>query len=94
MNKTQLVQAVAKESRLSRADAARAVDAWVDTVQTTLKKGDEVMITGFGKFSVTKRPARRGRNPATGEQIRIRASKSPRFSAGASLRQAVSGKRR
>ena len=64
MNKTQLVQAVAKDSQLSRADAARALDALLDTVQKTLKNGDEVMITGFGKFSVTKRPARPGTQPS------------------------------
>ena len=94
MNKTQLVEAVAKEARLSKTDAASAVDALIDTVQKSLKKGDDVSITGFGKFSVTKRSRRTGRNPATGEQITIKASKTPRFSAGATLRQAVNGKRR
>ena len=94
MNKTQLVEAVAKETRLSKADAGRAVDALIGTVQRTLKKGDEVSITGFGKFSVAKRSRRTGRNPATGEPITIKASKTPKFSAGATLRQAVNGKKR
>ena len=94
MNKTQLVEAVAKEARLSKTDAASAVDALVDTVQKSLKKGDDVSITGFGKFSVTRRGARTGRNPATGEQIKIKASKTPKFSSGATLRQAVNGKKR
>jgi DNA-binding protein HU-beta len=94
MNKTQLVEAVAKEARLSKTDAASAVDALVDTVQKSLKKGDDVSITGFGKFSVTRRGARTGRNPATGEQIKIKASKTPKFSPGATLRHAVNGKKR
>lgn len=94
MNKTQLIEAVAKEAGLTKADAASAVDALTGTVQKTLKKGDDVSITGFGKFSVTKRPRRKGRNPATGEQITIKASKAPKFSPGATLRQAVNGRRR
>lgn len=94
MNKTELIDAVAKQSQLSKADAGRAVDALIDTVQKTLKKGDEVSITGFGKFSVARRPRRTGRNPATGEQIKIRASKAPRFQAGATFKRAVDSRRR
>lgn len=94
MNKSELVDAVAKEAGLSKADGGRAVDALVDTVQKTLKKGDEVAILGFGKFSVTKRAARTGRNPATGEPIKIKASKSPKFSPGQTLKQAVNSNRR
>jgi DNA-binding protein HU-beta len=63
-------------------------------VQKTLKKGDDVSITGFGKFSVTRRRARTGRNPATGQPIKIKASKTPKFSPGATFRQAVNGKKR
>ncbi len=94
MNKTELVEAIAKGAGLSRAEAGRAVESLVTTVQKTLKKGDEVAITGFGKFSVARRGARTGRNPQTGATIRIRASKTPKFSAGATLKQAVSGTRR
>jgi len=94
MNKTQLIEAIAKESGLSRADSARAVDSLVTTVQKTLKKGDEVALTGFGKFSVVKRGARTGRNPQTGEPVKIRASKAPKFTAGATFKTAVSGRRK
>jgi DNA-binding protein HU-beta len=91
---SQLIDAVATEARLTKSDAAHAVDAFTATVQKTLKKGDDVSIPGFGKWSVTTRGARTGRNPATGEQIKIKASKTPKFSAGATLRRAVNGKRR
>ena len=91
MNKSELVEAVAKDTGLSKADTGRALDSFVATVQKTLKKGDEVAITGFGKFHVTKRGARQGTNPATGQKIRIKASKAPKFSAGATLKQAVTG---
>jgi len=91
MNKSQLIDAVASDSGLSKADSARAIDSLVATVTKTLKKGDEVAITGFGKFSVVKRAARQGVNPRTGERVKIKASKAPKFSAGASLKQAVSG---
>ncbi len=94
MNKTQLIDAIAKDSGLSRADSARAIDSLVTTVQKTLKKGDDVALTGFGKFSVVKRAARTGRNPQTGQPIKIRASKAPKFTAGATLKTAVSGRRK
>lgn len=94
MNKTELVDAVAKDSGLSRADSARALDSVLTTVTKTLKKGDEVSITGFGKFSVAKRGARTGRNPQTGEPVKIKATKSPKFTAGATLKTAVSGRRK
>jgi DNA-binding protein HU-beta len=93
MNKTQLVEAVAADSGLTKADAQRAVESFVGTVGKTLKKGDEVAITGFGKFSVVKRAARQGVNPRTGEKVKIKASKAPKFTAGASLKQAVSPKK-
>lgn len=93
MNKSQLVEAIAADSGLSKADAARAVESFVGTVGNTLKKGDDVVITGFGKFSVVKRAARQGVNPRTGEKVKIKASKAPKFTAGASLKQTVSPKK-
>ncbi len=94
MNKTQLIEAVASDSGLTKADSARAIESLIDTVSKTLKKGGEVSITGFGKFSVVKRAARRGVNPRTGERVKIKASKAPKFSAGAGLKQAVSPKKK
>jgi DNA-binding protein HU-beta len=90
MNKSQLIAAVAADSGLSKTDSARAIDSLIDTVTRTLKKGDEVSITGFGKFSVIKRAARQGVNPRTGEPMKFKASKAPKFAAGATLKQAVS----
>ena len=80
MNKTELVEAIAKESGLTNADARKSVEAFITTVEKTLKKGDEIALTGFGKFSVARRSARTGRNPQTGETVRIRASKAPKGS--------------
>jgi DNA-binding protein HU-beta len=94
MNKTQLIEAVASDSGLSKADSSRAIESLLDTVTRSLRKGDEVSITGFGKFSVVKRAARAGVNPRTGEKVKIKASKAPKFSAGASLKQAVSPKKK
>jgi DNA-binding protein HU-beta len=94
MNKTQLIEAVASDSGLSKADSSRAIESLLDTVTKTLKKGDEVSITGFGKFSVVKRAARAGVNPRTGEKVKIKASKAPKFSAGATLKQAVAPKKK
>jgi DNA-binding protein HU-beta len=94
MNKSELIDAIAKDSGLSRTDATKAVNSVVTTVTKTLKKGDEVAITGFGKFSVAKRSARTGRNPQTGETLKIKASKSPKFTAGATLKDAVVGRRK
>jgi DNA-binding protein HU-beta len=90
MNKSQLIAAVAADSGLSKTDSALAIDSLIDTVTRTLKKGDEVSITGFGKFSVIKRAARLGVNPRTGERVKIKASKAPKFAAGSTLKQAVS----
>ena len=94
MNKSELVDSIAKDSGLSRADAGRALEALIATVGSTLKKGEDVAITGVGKFSVVKRAARTGVNPRTGEKVAIKASKAPKFSAGAGLKQAVSGPKR
>ncbi len=93
MNKSQLIDAIAADSGLTKADSQRAVESLLDTVTKTLKKGDEVSITGFGKFSVVKRAARQGVNPQTGEKVKIKASKAPKFSAGATLKQAVHPKK-
>jgi DNA-binding protein HU-beta len=94
MNKSQLIEAVASDSGLTKADSSRAIESLLDTVSRTLKKGDEVAITGFGKFSVVKRAARQGVNPRTGERVKIKASKAPKFSPGATLKQAVSPKKK
>lgn len=93
MNKSQLIEAVASDSGLTRSDSSRAVESVLATVTKTLKRGDEVNITGFGKFSVVRRAARQGVNPRTGERLKIKASKAPKFSAGASLKQAISPKK-
>ena len=94
MNKSQLVDHVAKDTELTKADASRAIDSTIDHISRTLKKGEEVALTGFGKFSVVQRAARQGVNPRTGEPVKIKASKAPKFSAGAGLKQAVSGKKK
>lgn len=89
MNKGDLIEAIAKGSDLSKADAGRALDATLDAIGKTLKKGEKVTLPGFGTFSVSKRAARMGRNPATGEAIKIKAKKSAKFKAGTSLNDAV-----
>jgi len=89
MNKSELVAAVADSAGLSKADANKAVDAVFDCITGALKKGEEVKVTGFGSFSVVKRAASEGRNPRTGETIKIPASKAPKFKAGKGLKDAV-----
>ena len=89
MNKSDLVDAIAKSAELSKAAAARALDATVDTIKKALKKGDTVSLVGFGTFKVGKRAARNGRNPRTGAKIKIKAAKVPKFSAGKGLKDAV-----
>ena len=89
MNKSDLVDAIADSAGLSKADAGRALGALVKTVTKTLKKGDTVSLVGFGTFSVRSRAARTGRNPRTGETIKIKASKNPAFKAGKALKDAV-----
>jgi len=91
MNKTDLVDAVAQATDTSKADAANAVDAVLDTITDALKSGDGVQLIGFGNFSVADRAAREGRNPRTGETIQIAASKQPKFKAGKALKDAVNG---
>jgi DNA-binding protein HU-beta len=89
MNKSDLIAAVADKAGVSKADAARAIDATFDAITTFLKSGGEVGLLGFGSFSVAERAAREGRNPATGAKIQIAASKQPRFKAGKGLKEAV-----
>ena len=89
MTKQEFVDQVADRAELSKKDAAAAVDAFLDTVEDALKRRSEVSFSGFGKFSVSARSAREGRNPATGEKIQIAASNVPRFTAGAGLKKAV-----
>ena len=91
MTKSEFVDQVAAESGLSKGDASEAVDAVLQVIEDTLKRGGEISFTGFGKFSVADRGARQGVNPQTGEKIQIAASKVPRFSAGSSLKSAVKG---
>ncbi len=89
MTKDQLIEKVASGAGLSKADAARAITATLNTITSALKKGQSVTLVGFGTFKVSKRKARKGRNPRTGEVINIKAAKVPRFSAGKSLKDAV-----
>jgi DNA-binding protein HU-beta len=89
VNKNDLVAAVADGSGLSKADAAKAIDAVFDSIAATLKKGKEVRLVGFGTFLVGKRKASEGRNPQTGEKIKIPASRQPKFRAGQGLKDAV-----
>lgn len=90
MNKSELTDAVANAADLSKASAARAVDAMIDAVAAALKDGDQISIVGFGTFMVRERGARSGRNPRTGETIDIKASKIPWFRPGKALKDAIS----
>lgn len=89
MTKSEFVDQVADRAGLSKRDASEAVDAVLETIESTLSRGGEISFSGFGKFSVSQRSAREGRNPATGERIQIAASKVPKFTAGAGLKKAV-----
>ena len=89
MNKNDLISSVAESSGLTKADAGRAVDGVFDSIASALSSGDDVRIVGFGSFSVVNRAASTGRNPRTGEEIQIPASKQPKFKAGAPLKSAV-----
>ena len=91
MNKTELVEAIASEAKISKAAADKALRALTDTVAKELKKGEKVALIGFGTFEVSKRAARTGRNPQTGETIKIKAAKTPKFKAGKALKDAVNG---
>ena len=91
MTKSEFVDQVADRAGLSKKDAGDAVDAVLDTIEDALRRGSDVVFSGFGKFSVASRSAREGRNPATGEKIHIAASRVPKFSAGAALKKSVKG---
>lgn len=89
MNKSELIEAIAESADLPKAAAGRALEAVIETIETTLKAGDQVALVGFGTFSVKDRAARTGRNPQTGAPIEIAAAKIPSFKAGKSLKDAV-----
>lgn len=87
MNKTQLVDVVAKEANLKRKEAEAAVNAFINALESALVDGEKIQLVGFGSFEVKERAARTGRNPSTGETIDIPASKHPTFSAGKALKE-------
>ena len=89
MNKTELIAAIAEQAELSKKDAEKALKAFTDIVTEELKKGEKIQLVGFGKFEVTERAAREGRNPQTNEPMSIPASKAPKFKAGKALKDAV-----
>ena len=89
MNKTELIDAIAEEAGLSKADAKKALEAFLASREKTWKKGDKISLVGFGSWSVSEKPAREGRNPKTGETIKIAAKKVVKFKAGAELSNAV-----
>ncbi len=89
MNKTELVASIAEETGLTKKDAEKAVKAFTDVVTAQLKKKNKVQLVGFGTFEVSERAAREGRNPQTGETMKIAASKAPKFKAGKALKDAV-----
>ena len=89
MNKTELIAAVAEKAELSKKDAEKAVKAFTDAVSEELVKGGKVQLVGFGTFEVSERAAREGRNPQTGETMKIAASKAPKFKAGKALKDMV-----
>jgi DNA-binding protein HU-beta len=91
MNRKELIDAMADKTGSTKADADRNIAGLIDIITATLKKGDGIALVGFGTFSVKKRAARAGRNPSTGEAIKIKASKAPAFKAGATLKAAVNG---
>lgn len=89
MNKAELIEKVAEITKASKAESGRTVDAVFDAITDALKKNDRIAIAGFGTFSVSKRSARKGRNPQTGEEINIAAKNVPKFTAGKKLKDAV-----
>lgn len=89
MNKAELIDAIADKANLTKADAARALDAFIDTVTETLGEGKTVTLIGFGTFTIKQRQERQGRNPRTGEPMTIKAAKIPAFKAGKTLKDAV-----
>jgi len=89
VNKSELIEAIAASADIPKAAAGRALDAMIDTVTDSLKKGDSVALVGFGTFTVKERAARTGRNPQTGQPIEINAAKVPSFKAGKALKDSV-----
>ncbi len=89
MNKTELIDAMAQAADISKAAAGRALDGMIDAITGAVKSNDTVSIIGFGTFALSERAARKGRNPKTGEEIQIKASKSPKFKAGKAFKDAV-----
>lgn len=93
MNKQDLINAVANDTNLAKKDVANVIDSTFTNITSTLKKGDEARFVGFGTFAVTNRAATEGRNPRTGEPIKIPASKQPKFRPGKELKDAVNGRK-
>jgi len=93
MNKAELIDKISKDAEVTKAQANAALDSFTDTVIAALKKGDRVTLVGFGTFSVSERSARNGRNPQTGEVIKIKARKVPRFKAGKEFATKIGGKK-
>jgi DNA-binding protein HU-beta len=89
VTKTEFIDEIAERAGLTKKDASSAVDAVLEAIESALRRGSDVTFSGFGKFSVSARSAREGRNPATGEKIQIAASNVPKFTAGAALKKAV-----
>ena len=89
MNKSDLISAIAKEAEVTKAQAGTALDTVLTSIEKSLKKAESVILVGFGTFSTSKRAARTGRNPATGETIKIKAKKTAKFKAGSALAEAV-----
>lgn len=89
MRKKELVAGMAKEAKVSEAEAAKVLAAFIAVTEKALKDGDKVQLTGFGTFEVAERAARTGRNPFTGEEMEIKATKAPRFKAGKALKDAI-----
>jgi DNA-binding protein HU-beta len=89
MNKAELIESIAKSSDVSKAAAGRALDSTLKAITVALKKGDTVTLVGFGSFYVGKRTARTGRNPRTGQAIKIKAAKVPKFRSGKALKDAI-----
>ncbi len=92
MNKTELIDAIAKDTGLTKKDSESALKSFIEVVSKELSKGHEVQLIGFGTFAVGKRAARTGRNPKTGEEIKIAASKTPKFKPGKALKDKVNKK--
>jgi DNA-binding protein HU-beta len=89
MNKSEMIEWMSGEADISKAAAGRALDAFMGAVRTQLRKGDTILLAGFGTFSLSKRLARKGRNPRTGEEIKIKAAKAVKFRVGKGLKDAV-----